>query len=82
MTKLNPYLSFNGTCEEAFNFYRSVFGGDFLFVGRFKDMPENTNYPVLESEVRQFCMDVMQQFPLKVLQDRGVMFPYRSKRIQ
>jgi PhnB protein len=50
MTKLNPYLSFNGTCEEAFNFYRSVFGGDFLFVGRFKDMPENTNYPVLESE--------------------------------
>lgn len=28
-TKLNPYLNFNGTCEEAFNFYKSVFGGDF-----------------------------------------------------
>jgi len=50
MTKLNPYLYFEGTCEEAFNFYKSVFGGDFLFVGRFKDMPENTNYPVSESE--------------------------------
>jgi len=50
MTKLNPYLSFKGTCEEAFNFYRSVFGNEFLFVGRFNDMPENTNYPILESE--------------------------------
>lgn len=29
MVKLNPYLNFNGTCEKAFNFYKSVFGGDF-----------------------------------------------------
>ncbi len=29
MTKLNPYLNFNGSCEEAFNFYKSVFGGEF-----------------------------------------------------
>ena len=50
MTKLNPYLCFKGTCEEAFNFYKSVFGNEFLFVGRFKDMPENKNYPVSESE--------------------------------
>jgi len=50
MTKLNPYLSFKGTCEEAFNFYRSVFGNEFLFVGRFNDMPENMNYPISESE--------------------------------
>ena len=50
MTKLNPYLSFKGTCEEAFNFYKSVFGNEFLFVGRFNDMPENTNYPISESE--------------------------------
>lgn len=49
MTKLNPYLSFKGTCEEAFNFYKSVFGNEFLFVGRFKDMPENPGYPVSES---------------------------------
>ena len=50
MTKLNPYLSFKGTCEEAFNFYKSVFGNEFLFVGRFNDMPENMNYPIPESE--------------------------------
>lgn len=39
MASINPYLTFNGTCEAAFNFYRSVFGGEFPFVGRFKDMP-------------------------------------------
>ena len=39
MAVVNPYLTFNGNCEEAFTFYKSVFGGDFQFVGRFKDMP-------------------------------------------
>ena len=37
---MNPYLNFNGNTEEAFNFYKSVFGGDFAFVMRFKDNPE------------------------------------------
>ena len=40
MTTLNPYLVFKGNCEEAFNFYRSVFGGNFTFIGRYKDVPE------------------------------------------
>ena len=39
MPLVNVYLTFNGNCEEAFNFYKSVFGGDFPFMGRFKDMP-------------------------------------------
>ena len=40
MTKLNPYLNFEGTCEEAFNFYKSVFGGDFIGgIYRVKDAP-------------------------------------------
>jgi PhnB protein len=39
MAQINPYLTFNGNCEEAFTFYKSVFGGEFPFVGRFKDMP-------------------------------------------
>jgi len=39
MTLVNVYLTFNGNCEEAFNFYKSVFGGEFTFIGRFKDMP-------------------------------------------
>jgi len=37
MATLNPYLNFNGTTEEAFNFYRSVFGGEFLALMRFSD---------------------------------------------
>jgi PhnB protein len=39
MAKLNPYLTFNGNCGEAFNFYKSVFGGEFMYIGKFKDMP-------------------------------------------
>lgn len=39
MTTVNIYLTFNGNCEEAFNFYKSVFGGEFPYVGKFKDMP-------------------------------------------
>ena len=39
MTKFNPYLNFAGNTEAAFNFYKSVFGGEFASVVRFKDMP-------------------------------------------
>jgi PhnB protein len=37
--KLNTYLNFAGNTEEAFNFYKSVFGGKFRNITRFKDMP-------------------------------------------
>jgi len=36
---INPYLNFNGNTEEAFNFYKSVFGREFLALMRFKDNP-------------------------------------------
>lgn len=39
MAKLNPYLNFEGTCEEAFNFYKSVFGGEFSYFSRMGDFP-------------------------------------------
>jgi PhnB protein len=39
MPSANVYLTFNGNCEQAFNFYRSVLGGEFGYMGRFKDMP-------------------------------------------
>ena len=47
MTTLNIYLYFEGNCEQAFNFYKSIFGGDFQYVGRYKDMPKmgRENYP-------------------------------------
>lgn len=40
MISVNPYLNFAGNTEEAFNFYRSIFGGDFPMVMRFGDTPE------------------------------------------
>ncbi|HEY0653684.1 MAG TPA: VOC family protein, partial [Chryseosolibacter sp.] len=39
MASLNPYLNFNGKTEEAFNFYKSVFGGEFTNVQRIGDTP-------------------------------------------
>jgi len=39
MAKINLYLNFSGTTEEAFKFYKSVFGGEFIGLQRFKDTP-------------------------------------------
>lgn len=51
MTSVNVYLIFNGNCLEAFNFYKSVFGGDFPYVGKFGEMPPQEGMPpVAESE--------------------------------
>ena len=49
MATLNPYLNFNGNCEEAFNFYKSVFGGDFPMVMRFNDAPAEFRGPENEA---------------------------------
>ncbi len=45
MATVNPYLNFNGNTEEAFNFYKSVFGGEFITIQRFKDTPEADKIP-------------------------------------
>ena len=38
MALINPYINFNGNAEEAFNFYKTVFGGEFALIKRFSDM--------------------------------------------
>lgn len=48
MTQINPYLNFNGNTEEAFNLYRSIFGGDFEMVMRFGDTPGCEEMPETE----------------------------------
>ncbi|QQS36040.1 MAG: VOC family protein [Ignavibacteriales bacterium] len=51
MKSINPYLNFEGNTEEAFNFYKKVFGGDFLGgVYRFKDTPGTENLSNSEKE--------------------------------
>lgn len=50
MATINPYLTFLGNCEEAFNHYKSIFGGEFDYVGRFSEMPEDPKYPISEED--------------------------------
>ncbi len=49
MTTINPWINFNGNAEEAFTFYKSVFGGEFTKVVRFKDIA-GPNLPVAEKD--------------------------------
>lgn len=49
MAVINPYINFNGNAEEAFHFYKSVFGGAFTTVVRFIDMP-SFDYPIPKHE--------------------------------
>jgi PhnB protein len=53
MTTINPYLTFNGNCEQAFNFYKSVFGGEFPYVGRFSEMPPQEGFEIPEEMKNQ-----------------------------
>jgi len=52
MALINPHINFNGNAEEAFNFYKSVFGGEFAKVMRFKDL-SSTEFPIAESEANK-----------------------------
>jgi len=58
MATVNVYLTFNGNTEEAFNFYKSVFGGEFAYIGRFKDMPADDNCPPPSEEEANRIMHV------------------------
>ncbi len=49
MHTLNPWINFNGNAFEAFTFYKSVFGGEFAKIIRFKDI-ETSEFHVLEHE--------------------------------
>jgi PhnB protein len=49
MASINTWINFNGNAEEAFTFYKSVFGGEFVKVVRFKDIASD-EFPVAEKE--------------------------------
>lgn len=52
MATINPYINFNGNAEEAFTFYKSVFGGEFGRVVRFKDLASD-DFPVADDEANK-----------------------------
>ena len=55
MTTINPWINFNGNAEEAFTFYRSVFGGEFTKIIRFKDIA-SSEFPVSEIEAEKIML--------------------------
>ena len=52
MALINPYIHFNGNAEEAFTFYKSVFGGEFSKIFRFKEL-SSAEFPVPENEANK-----------------------------
>ena len=55
MSTINPWINFNGNAEEAFTFYRSVFGGEFTKVIRFKDLA-SSGFPVAEKDKNKIML--------------------------
>lgn len=58
MTTVNIYLTFDGNCKEAFEFYKSVFGGDFPYVGTFGEMPQHDGMPAINEEMKNRIMHI------------------------
>lgn len=54
----NIYLTFNGNCREAFEFYKSALGGDFSYVGTFEEMPPQENMPHLPDSEKEKIMHI------------------------
>jgi PhnB protein len=52
MATIHPHINFNGNAEEAFNFYKSVFGGEFTKIMRFRDLA-NAGFPIAEHEANK-----------------------------
>ena len=52
MPQINPHINFNGNAEEAFTFYKSVFGGEFVKIMRFKDI-SSPEFPVKENDANK-----------------------------
>ena len=52
MASINPHINFNGNAEEAFNFYKSIFGGEFATIMRFKDLASD-EFSVAEHEANK-----------------------------
>ena len=63
MHTLHIYLNFDGQCEEAFSFYKSVFGGEYADINRMGDMPLMEGMPPMSEEQKQKIMHVA--YPIK-----------------
>ena len=60
--QLNPYLFFNGNCEEALNFYKECLGGEFESINRFKDGPEEMGGMKIPENYKEKVMHMTWRF--------------------
>jgi len=58
MARINPYIHFNGNAEEAFTFYKSVFGGEFAKIARYKEL-SSPEYPIPENDANRIMHIVL-----------------------
>jgi PhnB protein len=58
MTTVNVYLTFDGNCRQAFDFYKSVFGGEFPYVGTFGEMPPQEGMPPIPDNMKDLIMHI------------------------
>ncbi|WP_294225680.1 VOC family protein [uncultured Chryseobacterium sp.] len=68
MATVNIYLTFNGNCREAFDFYKSVFGGEYPYIGTFGEMP-----PADGQEVKEEDRDKIMHVTLPISQETILM---------
>jgi PhnB protein len=59
MKTINPWINFNGNAEEAFNFYKSILGGEFTKVVRFKDLA-SSEFSVAEKDASKIMQIILQ----------------------
>ena len=72
MAHLNPYIHFNGNAEEAFTFYRSVFGGEFARLVRYKDL-SGPEHPIPENDANSIMHIALPVGKTNVLMGSDVM---------
>ena len=77
---VNPYLQFNGNAEEVFSFYKSVFGGEFAAVQRFKDLPASENAEGISTEEGNKIMHIALNIGTTMLM--GTDIPAERGRVQ
>lgn len=58
MATVNVYLTFDGNCKEAFDFYKSVFGGEFASVNTFSEMPPQEGMPPVPDDMKDRIMHI------------------------
>jgi PhnB protein len=64
MIEVSPVLIFNGNCEEAFSFYKSVFGGEYQFIYRYEDLPDNGADNGCEKKILHVSLPLMKNVNL------------------